>query len=111
MLMNRQAEKEKPAEETEMDPGESRRTTRRVTPRRSQERGVSMRSVKKAKEEFPGGLAVKGSGVVAAVVWVQSLAQELPHARRVAKQKTKRRLKSRWALAPRRLLGMCQALG
>ena len=40
---------------------------------------------------FPGGLAVKGSGVVtagarvAAVVWVQSMARELLHATGAAK--------------------------
>ena len=41
--------------------------------------------IKMAVLEFPGGLAVQGSGIVSAVVWVtavawvQSLALELPH--------------------------------
>ena len=45
--------------------------------------------------EFPGGLAVKGSGVVTAlaqviaVVWVQPLAQELLHAGGEDKKKRK----------------------
>ena len=39
--------------------------------------------------EFPGGLAVKDSAVVTAVVWVQPLAWELPHAMGSAKKKKK----------------------
>ena len=39
--------------------------------------------------ELPGGLAVKGSGVVTAVAQVQSLAQELLHAVGVAKKQNK----------------------
>ena len=45
--------------------------------------------------EFPGGLAVKGSGVVTAlaqviaVVWVQPLAQKLLHEKREEKKKRK----------------------
>ena len=43
--------------------------------------------------EFPGGLAVKDSAVVTAVVWVQSLAWELPHAMGSAKKKKKKKNK------------------
>ena len=39
--------------------------------------------------EFPGGLAYKGSGIVTAVVRVQSLTQEILHAAGVAKNKQK----------------------
>ena len=37
--------------------------------------------------EFSGGQVVKDSAVVTAVVQVQSLAQELPHAKGAAKKK------------------------
>ena len=43
--------------------------------------------------EFPGGLAVKGSSVVTAVVQVQSLGQELPHATGTTKKKKKKKKK------------------
>ena len=39
--------------------------------------------------EVPGGLVVKGSGVVTAVAWVRSLAWELTHAMDVAENKIK----------------------
>ena len=40
----------------------------------------------KLLEEFPGGLVVKGSGIVIAMVWVQCLAKELLHAMGTAKK-------------------------
>ena len=40
--------------------------------------------------EFPGGIAVKGLGVVIAVAWVQSLVLEFPHAKGTAKKKKKK---------------------
>ena len=52
--------------------------------------GAALKKRKREREirEFPGSLASEGSGVVTAVVlvtalmWVRSLAQELPHAKR-----------------------------
>ena len=41
--------------------------------------------------EFPGGSAGLQSGIVAAVTWVGSLAQELPHAMNTAKKKKKQK--------------------
>lgn len=45
---------------------------------------------KDGKKEFPGGLAVKGSDVVTAVAQVRALAQELLHAKGMAKNKNKK---------------------
>ena len=41
-------------------------------------------------QKFPGGLVVKGSGVVTAVVQVQLLAQELPHTMGTVKNSLKK---------------------
>ena len=43
---------------------------------------------------FSGGPAIKGSSVVTAVAWVQSLARELPHAKGAAKEKKKKGVKT-----------------
>ena len=53
----------------------------------------------KELEEFPGGLAGLGSGIVTAMVQVQSLAQELPHTwaqpkKEINKQTNKRKQRS-----------------
>ena len=37
-------------------------------------------------QEFPGGLAVKDLAFVTVVLWVQSLAWELPHPKDMAKK-------------------------
>ena len=47
------------------------------------------KSLNTTEQEFPDGLAVKGSGVVTAVVWVPSLAQEHSHATGMAKKTNK----------------------